>query len=103
MPKKRKRRQFTPPEGRSTASRTSGPAEAVSARYTPPSAARYYFRPGWHKVVGAALVAIGAGVFFSCELSLFGIHNYGGHVWFLVGLLIAASSSWWFGLFDPPM
>lgn len=72
----------------------------ASARYTPPRKNRGLFRPVWHKVVGAVLVVVGLTLFIACEASLWGIHTYGGHIWYMVGLLAAGSSMWWFGLFD---
>ena len=74
-----------------------------SGRYTPPKPGTYWFRPAWHKVVGVVLLIGGLTLFVSCEASLGNIHAYGGHIWFLVGLLIAAGSTWWFGLFDQPV
>jgi hypothetical protein len=88
---------------------TAGPALKGKARkmavYTPPATqaarTRYRLRPAWHKVIAVMLVASGGGLFFSCEFNIGGIHHYGGHVWFLVGIAVAAASTWWFGLFDP--
>lgn len=92
---------------------SSGPSASPPLRgkarkmtvYTPPvmrsARPRYRLRPAWHKVVAVMLVVGGAGVFFSCEFSIGGIHQYGGHLWFLAGIAIAATSTWWFGLFDP--
>jgi hypothetical protein len=58
------------------------------------------FRPAWHKVIGAFLLLGGAFLFFTCEFDGWHLHEHGGHVWYLVGGAIAASSSWWFGIFD---
>lgn len=69
---------------------------STTSRPTPPR-----FRPRWHKAVGVSVVLLGASLFFACELSLFGIHRYGGHIWYLVGIALAASALWWFGAFDP--
>lgn len=52
-------------------------------------------------MVGAVVLVAGFTLFFACETSLGNIHDFGGHIWFAVGLAIAASSTWWFGLFDP--
>ncbi|MGH3905891.1 MAG: hypothetical protein ACRDTE_17185 [Pseudonocardiaceae bacterium] len=51
-----------------------------------------------------AVIVVGAALFFTCQFNGWGIHNYGGHIWYLVGLIIAGSSLWWFGAFDrtPP-
>jgi len=74
-----------------------------SGRTTAPKVRRYLFRPTWHKWMGALLLIGGFVLFFACLFNVGGIHKYGGHVWYLVGFAIAASSSWWFGLFDPPL
>ncbi len=79
---------------------TGGPGE--SRRYTAPVKVRGGYRPGWHKAVGGVSIAVGVTLFIACEASLWGIHNYGGHIWYLLGLVLAASSLWWFGAFDPP-
>jgi hypothetical protein len=71
-------------------------------RYTAPQRRAFGFRPGWHKGVGAVLIVAGVALFLICESNTWGIHDFGGHIWYLVGIAIAASSSWWFGLFDPP-
>jgi hypothetical protein len=67
---------------------------------------RYYqgFRPGWHKLIGVLVFAAGRGLFFVCEFNGWHLHEHGDHVWYLVGVAIAVSSSRWFGLFDrePP-
>lgn len=72
-----------------------------SGRYTPPAPRAVRFRLGWHKAVGVVLVAAGTALFFTCQFNGWGIHDYGGHIWYLVGILIAGSSLWWFGAFDP--
>ena len=58
-------------------------------------------RPRWHKLAGVASLFLGAALFIVCESSLWGIHNFGGHIWYMVGLVLAGSSIWWFGAFDP--
>ena len=58
------------------------------------------FRPRWHKAIGWFLLLGGAFLFFTCEFDGWHLHEHGGHVWYLVGGAIAASSSWWFGIFD---
>jgi hypothetical protein len=49
---------------------------------------------------GFAVIVFGAALFFVCEANAFQIHDFGGHIWYLVGFLIAGSSLWWFGAFD---
>lgn len=88
------------PEIRSPGPATTAPA--ASARYTPPN--RGVFRPGWHKLVGAASVVVGIlvvvvndGMYFIEATLLPGGHN---ELYLIVGLAIAASGTWWFGWFD---
>ncbi|HVT75803.1 MAG TPA: hypothetical protein VHD87_02150 [Acidimicrobiales bacterium] len=71
-------------------------------RYTPPARPAPRFRPRWHQAVGVLAIAAGAALFFTCETNIGNIHRVGGHVWYLVGVILAASSIWWFGAFDPP-
>lgn len=87
--------------GRVTAPRAGTPA---SGRYTPPARTQFRVRPGWHKIAGVAVIGAGAALFFTCRFNGWGIHRYGGHIWYLVGMGIAATSLWWFGAFDrtPP-
>ena len=76
--------------------------EGPAARYVPPTRARLpRFRPVWHKIVGGLLVVIGLTMVFANYASLLP----GGHkeAYFFVGMLLAGASTWWFGLFDPPM
>ena len=73
-----------------------------SRRVTPPKQRAFRLRPEWHKVVGVASIVAGAVLFFVCQLNVLGIHDFGGHIWYLVGFAIAASGAWWLGLFDPP-
>lgn len=96
--KKPKRR--TPPNQGPTKTPSHPDTVQASRRYTPAAQESFRFRPVWHKVLAAVLLLSGVGVFVACEASIGKIHAYGGHVWFLVGLVIAASSTWWFGLFD---
>lgn len=76
-------------------------AEPVG-RYTP-RARKIRVRPSWHKGAGGLLVVAGVALFVICESNTWHIHEYGGHIWYLVGLGIAGSSTWWFGAFDPPI
>ncbi len=75
----------------------------VSPRYTPPPTTR--FRPTWQKTVGWIQVAIGllaVLVNYGAELGLDVMP--GGHkeAYFLLGLFIAGSGTWWLGVFDRP-
>lgn len=47
------------------------------------------------------MIVAGITLFVVCEANVFNIHAYGGHIWYLVGIGIAASSLWWFGALDP--
>lgn len=102
------KRQRTPNQGprKKPAPQAERVAEPVqsSSRCTeaPPRRFSYIFRPTWHKVVGALVLLAGLTLFVACEASVGNIHAYGGHVWYLVGLAIAGSSAWWFGVFDQP-
>lgn len=101
---------MTGPKKRRPTAPNQGPRRVVrkeavvpeTPRYTPPKRFTYVYRPVWHKIVGAVLLIGGVSLFISCEASIGNIHSYGGHIWYLIGLTIAAASSWWFGLFDQP-
>ena len=73
-------------------------------RYTPPSGG-VRIRPTWHKVVGAVFVFLGIVLI---ALNYGEDENIGvlpgGHspLYMMAGLIIAASSLWWFGAFDRP-
>lgn len=92
---RRQRRRQTNSHHNATLTTHAGRVSETS-RLKPPR-----FRPRWHQAVGAGVILVGASLFFACELSLFGIHRYGGHIWYLVGIAVAASALWWFGAFDP--
>ena len=47
------------------------------------------------------LIVAGVAIFVICEANTFRIHEHGGHIWYIVGIGVAACSTWWFGLFDP--
>ncbi len=80
----------------------SEPVAEYAGRYTPPSLRKIRFRPTWHKLVGGVLIVAGVALFIACEASFANIHAFGGHIWYAVGLGVAASSMWWFGAFDAP-
>ncbi len=98
-PQPRKAKKTGP--GRAVRARSRVTEAEPAGRYTPPVPTNFRFRPGWHKAVGAASIVVGLGLFFICQFNVFGIHDYGGHVWYLIGFAIAGSSIWWFGAFDP--
>ena len=104
----RPRRKGPTPPNPSKSRRTSPELEAptppaASSRFTPKVKARGPFRPTWHKVVGALLIAVGLGIFVVNDLAWFDINLIpGGHneLWAIVGIGTAATSTWWFGWFD---
>ena len=74
-----------------------------TTRYTPPAKRRGIFRPTWHKVVGGLSILAGLGVFVANDLEWLGVHVMpGGHneLYAGLGVVIAATSMWWFGWFD---
>jgi hypothetical protein len=97
-PKSRRRPRATPRRKPGNRSRSHAGLEQTG-RYTPPNT-RLRFRPGWHKGIGAAAIVAGAVLFVVCEFNVGGIHHYGGHLWYIVGIALAGSSVWWFGAFD---
>lgn len=99
---KKQKRDSAPEQGLRRPTVAAEPRVEPSGRYTPPKRFTYIFRPVWHKVIGAMVLAVGISLFVSCETDIGNIHAYGGHIWYLVGLAIAGSSAWWFGAFDQP-
>lgn len=96
----RARKTRTSPRGPQAPNR-SQPTPA-QGRYTPPKVhPEIRFRPEWHKVAGAVSLVFGLALFVVCTFNVWGIHGYGGHIWYVVGLAIAASSIWWWGGLDP--
>lgn len=83
----------------------SGPATPQqSSRYTPPTKSTR-FRPDWHKTVGALILVLGAAIAVLNDVMLLGAPTTllpGGHteLYLVLGVAIAAYSTWWFGWFD---
>ena len=80
------------------------PAPEASSRYTPKQPT-YRLRPGWHRWAGWVGVALGVVVAASNDVMLMTGHLTllpGGHseLYLLLGVAIAAASSWFLGLFD---
>lgn len=75
----------------------------ASARYTPPIR-HIRFRPGWHKVIGTALLVGALVVVVLNESMLAGGQHLlpGGHnpLYLIGGIVLAGYSTWWFGWFD---
>jgi hypothetical protein len=88
-------------------SRTTGSRERASpnpsSRYTPPLRTKR-MRPGWHTALGAGLAVLGLLVIVVNDAMLFGSITLlpGGHneLYLMLGVTIAAWSTWWFGWFD---
>lgn len=85
--------------------RSIGPPPAEpSSRYTPPIP-KARFRPRWHRLIGWAGVAVGVLLAVLNDAMLFGgdirLLPFGHQELYLVlALLIAASSTWFLGVFD---
>ena len=74
-----------------------------SGRYTPPAPLQARMRPTWHKVIGAVQLLLGVAIVIINYIDYDDFHILpGGHkeAYFLLGMLIAGASSWWFGAFD---
>ena len=92
------------PAGEETDSTARGPGVPASSRYTPPKKNRGVLRPGWHKVVGVAMIVLGVAVFVLNDIAwvtevilLPGAHN---ELYAMVAFAVAGSSLWWFGWLD---
>lgn len=91
--------------GRRQRARARSSSPEASARYTPPTGPdlRVRVRPPWHKVAGAVLAVLGLAIVLVNFLDVDGVSILpGGHqeAYFLLGILVAGSSVWWFGAFD---
>ena len=76
---------------------------ATSGRYTPPKRAEYRIRPGAHKVIGVVELVLGFAIIFINYVDYANMRLLpGGHQegYFVLGMVIAAGSLWWFGWFD---
>lgn len=79
---------------------------APSPRYTPVRPV-FRIRPTWQKVLGWALVAVGALIVVLNDVQWIGDGPTllpGGHseAYLLLGVAVAAYGAWWLGLFDRP-
>lgn len=100
---RRQRRRDTAEELPSGTERKSA-APTPSGRYTPPATTQQRVRPLLHKVVGGIELLAGVAIivinYLDYSLTILpGGHNEG---YFLLGLLLAAGSMWWFGALDRP-
>lgn len=83
---------------RETAKSPPGGAPPHPGRATPRLRCRV--RPWWHRVVGASQIAVGVVLIVVNYIDYGGSSLLpGGHqeAYFLLGILVAASSIWWFG------
>lgn len=84
--------------------RGAGASEAgASGRYTPPRSASARVRGTRDKVIGIILLVVGVAIVVVNYVDYDGLRLLpGGHqeYYFLLGLAIAATSTWWFGAFD---
>ena len=83
---------------------SDGTAESRSSRYTPP-APKFRLRPRWHRVAGWLLVIVGITIIALNDIQLMGedlVLLPLGHseLYLLLGVAVAASSTWFLGLFD---
>lgn len=94
------RRQRT--RARRADSTTTEAAPSPTGRYTPPKAMAFRIRPTWHKVAGVIQMLVGVALVVINYIDYSADILPGGHqeVYFLVGIVIAGGSSWWFGAFD---
>lgn len=75
---------------------------ASSGRYTPSSRA-FRIRPGRHKVFGVLQLIVGLAIIVLNYADYWDVNLLpGGHqeIYFVLGLLLAGGSIWWFGWFD---
>lgn len=83
--------------------RTTDPASVPR----PPSARKVFrIRPTWHKVVGFFFLLMGLTIIIINYWAEFGADFVpGGHQlgYFMLGMVVAGSSAWWFGLVDKPL
>ena len=76
---------------------------AAGGRYTPPKRVAYRIRPRWHAVVGVVQVVFGLAIVVINYIDYANVRLLpGGHqeIYFVLGIMIAAGSVWWFGWFD---
>lgn len=93
-------RRSTRTQGRQrSGSATKG--QVTTGRYTPPRHVR--FRPTSHKAIGGVILGVGLLVVILNYLEEFELNTMPGPhsaLYFLLGMAIAAYSTWWFGWFD---
>lgn len=101
--KKKARTRRTPSQASRSPAAQPDPGVEVTRRYTPPKVKR--FRPTSHRVIGGILLAVGLAIVvlnYLEELELNTMPGPHSEGYFLLGLAIAAWSTWWFGWFDRP-
>lgn len=102
----------TPPRSSPRPSRRAPPTSQRDAVARPSRAAHrksaVRVRPRWHKVTAVALLILGILVIVANDAMLLGgvptTLLPGGHneAYLLLGVILAAVSTWWFGWFDRP-
>lgn len=101
---RKKRRSLPPANQRAKRAKPTTPSPA--SRVTVSSRPAFRIRPIWHKVAGGVLVGLGVLVIAVNDLQYIeGVRTLpGGHSegYLFLGLGVAISSAWWFGLFDRP-
>lgn len=104
MARRNPRKDAKSRKGPTPRSRPAPREEPVAPSTVNPTAARQYRRrPRWHRVVGWLSVAVGISIVVVNDLAYGDLTLLpGGHseLYFALGLAVAASGSWWLGLFD---
>ena len=91
------------PTPRARRPETAEPRSQPSVTPSPIAERRYRRRPRWHRAVGWLSISIGLAVVVINYLDFADLNLLpGGHQegYFLLGLAVAASGTWWLGLFD---
>lgn len=113
MPPKKRRTGGTPPDPTSahtppvSNSPLHPPIRASALHDTPRHIPTVRYRPGWHRLLAVALLVVGVALAVTNDMELIGGPHPplpGGHSegYLLLAGVIAATSMWWFGLFDRP-
>lgn len=101
MGRRQRKRVGSPPSKGSTAAAATG-SPTASGRYTPSSRA-FRVRPRRHKIFGVIQLIVGVAIVIVNYVDYADLQLLpGGHqeIYFVLGLVVAAGSMWWFGAFD---
>lgn len=88
---------------RRAARSTPKPTGTTGGRYTPPAEHFVTVRPAFHKVIGALQILLGLAIVLVNYVDFEDVRLLpGGHqeAYFLLGIVVAAGSLWWFGALD---